>query len=272
MALHVPPVRGAGCNGWCRSRRWSPNASGASSVTVVHGSRQVSVPVHAGLAYAGQRGRAADRRWAEGGRTGRDRARWLGMSAAPAPGEQELLTLTDVGRTYPGSPPVHALRDVTFSVLAGEVLGIIGRSGSGKSTLLNVLGLLDLPTSGDYRVEGERVGVVERPRADNAAGPVLRVRVPGVVPAAVAERAGERRARVAAASADARRAARTRDRRARVRSGCRTGGGFCRARCPAASASGWRSRGRSRNDRGCCCVTSRPATSTSAPAARCCRR
>lgn len=80
------------------------------------------------------------------------------MSAAPARGEQELLTLTDVGRTYPGSPPVHALCDATFSVLAGEVVGIIGRSGSGKSTLLNVLGLLDLPTSGDYRVDGQRVG------------------------------------------------------------------------------------------------------------------
>jgi putative ABC transport system ATP-binding protein len=37
-------------------------------------------------------------------------------------------------------------------------MGIIGRSGSGKSTLLNILGLLDLPTSGDYRVGGERVG------------------------------------------------------------------------------------------------------------------
>jgi putative ABC transport system ATP-binding protein len=80
------------------------------------------------------------------------------MSAAPAQGMPELLTLTDVGRTYPGSPPVHALRDATFSVLAGEVLGIIGRSGSGKSTLLNVLGLLDLPTSGDYRIDGQRVG------------------------------------------------------------------------------------------------------------------
>lgn len=69
----------------------------------------------------------------------------------------ELLTLTGVGRTYPGSPPVDALRDATFSVRTGEVLGIIGRSGSGKSTLLNILGLLDLPTSGDYRVGGQRV-------------------------------------------------------------------------------------------------------------------
>ena len=80
------------------------------------------------------------------------------MSGAGAPSEQPLLTLTSIGRSYPGSPPVHALRDTTFSVLAGEVLGIIGRSGSGKSTLLNVLGLLDLPTSGDYRVDGQRVG------------------------------------------------------------------------------------------------------------------
>ena len=79
------------------------------------------------------------------------------MSAARAPSLAEVLTLTWVGRTYPGPPPVHALRDATFSVQAGEVLGIIGRSGSGKSTLLNVLGLLDLPTSGDYRVGGQPV-------------------------------------------------------------------------------------------------------------------
>jgi putative ABC transport system ATP-binding protein len=80
------------------------------------------------------------------------------MSAARKLAQQELLTLTGVGRTYPGSPPVHALRDATFSVAVGEVLGIVGRSGSGKSTLLNVLGLLDLPTSGDYRVDRQRVG------------------------------------------------------------------------------------------------------------------
>lgn len=78
------------------------------------------------------------------------------MSAARAPSPLAVLTLTGVGRTYPGSPPVHALREATFSVEAGEVLGLIGRSGSGKSTLLNVLGLLDVPTSGDYRVDGQR--------------------------------------------------------------------------------------------------------------------
>ena len=80
------------------------------------------------------------------------------MIAAREPSQPGLLTLTGVGRTYPGSPPVDALRDATFSVGAGEVLGIVGRSGSGKSTLLNLLGLLDLPTSGDYRVDGRRVG------------------------------------------------------------------------------------------------------------------
>ena len=80
------------------------------------------------------------------------------MSAARELAPQELLTLTEVGRTYPGSPPVEALRGATFSVRAGEVLGIVGRSGSGKSTLLNILGLLDLPTNGDYRVGGQRVG------------------------------------------------------------------------------------------------------------------
>ena len=80
------------------------------------------------------------------------------MSVAEEPSQDELLTLIGVGRSYPGSPPVHALRGATFTVLAGEVLGIIGRSGSGKSTLLNILGLLDVPTSGDYRVDGQSVG------------------------------------------------------------------------------------------------------------------
>jgi putative ABC transport system ATP-binding protein len=52
---------------------------------------------------------------------------------------------------------VRALTDASFSVREGEILGIVGRSGSGKSTLLNILGLLDLPTDGEYRVAGEPV-------------------------------------------------------------------------------------------------------------------
>ena len=65
-----------------------------------------------------------------------------------------LLSLDGVQRIYPASPPVKALREATFDVLDGEVVAIVGRSGSGKSTLLNVLGLLDVPTGGEYRVGG----------------------------------------------------------------------------------------------------------------------
>lgn len=64
------------------------------------------------------------------------------------------LVLDDVEKTYPGTVPVRALKPITISVERGEMLAIVGRSGSGKSTLLNILGLLDAPTSGTYRVEG----------------------------------------------------------------------------------------------------------------------
>ncbi|MBN8883137.1 MAG: ATP-binding cassette domain-containing protein, partial [Salana multivorans] len=55
-----------------------------------------------------------------------------------------------MARSFPGSPPVLALRPTDLVVERGDYLSIVGPSGSGKSTLLNLLGLLDRPTAGEY--------------------------------------------------------------------------------------------------------------------------
>ena len=61
-----------------------------------------------------------------------------------------------------GSTIVHALRGVDLTVHAGEFLALMGASGSGKSTLLNMIGLLDRPTSGQYRLEDREVFSLSR--------------------------------------------------------------------------------------------------------------
>ena len=72
---------------------------------------------------------------------------------------EPLIELTDVWRTYDvGGEPLHALREVDETFAAGEHVAIMGPSGSGKSTLLNVLGCLDRPTRGTYRLAGRVVG------------------------------------------------------------------------------------------------------------------
>ena len=69
-----------------------------------------------------------------------------------------MIELSGVSRTWEvGGRPVHALRDVTLSIDAGEYVSVMGPSGSGKSTLLSLLGGLDRPTAGSYRFEGREV-------------------------------------------------------------------------------------------------------------------
>ena len=76
------------------------------------------------------------------------------MSAAPSQ-KQEALFLGDIRKTYhTGTFDVPVLKGVNFEVYRGEFIGIMGSSGSGKSTLLNILGLLDQPSSGVYRLDG----------------------------------------------------------------------------------------------------------------------
>jgi putative ABC transport system ATP-binding protein len=65
-----------------------------------------------------------------------------------------VLEVDQVTKVYPSEPPVTALRDVSFTVAAGELVGIVGPSGSGKTTLLQLMGTLDRPSSGRVRISG----------------------------------------------------------------------------------------------------------------------
>ncbi|MGD8450937.1 MAG: ABC transporter ATP-binding protein [Phycisphaerae bacterium] len=69
-----------------------------------------------------------------------------------------VIELIDLHKTYRvGTELVHALRGTTMSIYENEYVAIMGASGSGKSTMLNILGCLDVPTSGEYRLRGQDV-------------------------------------------------------------------------------------------------------------------
>ena len=78
------------------------------------------------------------------------------MSAAP----DVVLELRDVVKEYLTDPPTRVLHGIDLVVARGELVAIVGPSGSGKSTLLNIIGTLDLPTSGTVRVAGHDVSTL----------------------------------------------------------------------------------------------------------------
>jgi len=77
-----------------------------------------------------------------------------------------VVEMNGVTRSFPGEPPVVAIREVDLRIGRGEHVSIVGPSGSGKSTLLHMIGLLDVPTAGSYRLAGIDTGsATERERA-----------------------------------------------------------------------------------------------------------
>jgi putative ABC transport system ATP-binding protein len=89
-----------------------------------------------------------------------------GEATRPGPAAP-VIDMRGIGKTYEtGAVRVQALKEIDLSVAGGEFVAIVGPSGSGKSTLLNLVGCLDTPSSGTYRLQGEEV---ERLDADELA-------------------------------------------------------------------------------------------------------
>jgi putative ABC transport system ATP-binding protein len=76
--------------------------------------------------------------------------------------EGPILAMEDLCKSYQlGSNELRVLREINLAIERGEYVAIMGPSGSGKSTLLNMIGCLDRPTSGDYRLGGQSVSVLD---------------------------------------------------------------------------------------------------------------
>lgn len=91
---------------------------------------------------------------------GYDKLHTIGMS---------LIELRNISKTFKlDTVDVHAIVDVSLSVEKGEFIAIMGQSGSGKTTLMNIIGLLDRPTSGEYKLDGRPVSTAMSDRVQAA--------------------------------------------------------------------------------------------------------
>ncbi|WP_151978601.1 MacB family efflux pump subunit [Acinetobacter soli] len=76
--------------------------------------------------------------------------------------KQALLEVSNLVREFPaGDSTIQILKNIDLTIYEGELVAIVGQSGSGKSTLMNILGCLDRPTSGSYKVSGQETGKLE---------------------------------------------------------------------------------------------------------------
>ncbi len=81
----------------------------------------------------------------------------MGKEIRPC-GDDLVLSLRNIVKTYnSGELAVKVLKGISFDIFRGQFVGILGTSGSGKSTMLNILGMLDVPTGGEYSLEGVHV-------------------------------------------------------------------------------------------------------------------
>ena len=182
---------------------------------------------------------------------------------------EHLIELRDVYKIYPmGSEQVHALDGISLTIDRGEFVAIVGQSGSGKSTAMNIIGCLDVPTSGTYRLGGVDVSTMNDDQQAEIRNKMLGFifQQYNLIPKLSVQENVELPLLYAGISAEERH---QRALNSLERGGWRTRKRTCPPSAPAASSSGCPSPGPWRAARRSSWLTSPPAHWTPAPVGRC---